>query len=103
MVSILCCAWCVEWRWCVLLLACTVRRCGPCSARPGAVLVSAAVVSCTVHCRVCGVRVVSVPLRCRVVGYPPITPPSSWWWVGALWMVGWHDGAGWHGVEGRVP
>lgn len=45
-------------------------------------------------CVVCGgVCVCGV----RVMGYPLSTPPSQWWWVGALWMVGWHDEAGWHG------
>ena len=39
----------------------------------------------------------------RVVGYPLITPPSSWWWVGLSWMGGWHCVVGWHDVEGRVP
>lgn len=55
MVSVLLGVWCVEWRWCVLLLSCSVQWCAPCPARPSAVLISTAVVSCAVPCRVCGV------------------------------------------------
>lgn len=39
---------CVEWRWCVLLLSCSVQWCGSCPAHPTAVLASTAVMSCTV-------------------------------------------------------
>lgn len=53
------------------------------------------VAGCVVRCGAC----VSV-LLC-VVGYPLSAPPSSWWWVGPLWVVGWHDDVGWHCVEGR--
>ena len=78
----------------MLLLVHLSLRCAPCSAHPAAVLVSAAVVSCTVLRRVCGVWwCVSVCGLC-VVGYPLCAPPSSWWWVGALWMVGWRCGVG---------
>ena len=36
-----------------------------------------------------------------VVGYPLSATPSSWWWVGALWMVGWHGEVGWYS-DGRA-
>ena len=48
MVSVPLGVWCVEWRWCALLLACTVQWCSPRSAYPSAVLMSTAVVSRTV-------------------------------------------------------
>nr|DAW10540.1 MAG TPA: hypothetical protein [Caudoviricetes sp.] len=64
---------------------------------------STAVVSCAVLCRVCGVRVVSICSRSCVVGYPLYAPPSSWWWMGPLWMVGWYSG--WKGgvCDGDPP
>lgn len=62
-----------------VLPSCPVQRHGSCPAHPIAVLVSTAVMSCTVLCQVCGVWVVSVCLRAvRVVGYPLSVPPSSW-------------------------
>lgn len=67
-----------------------------------AVLLSTAVMSPTVTCRVCGVWWCVSSCGVRVVGYPLSAPPSQRWWVGALWMVGWHDEVGWHSVEGRV-
>lgn len=38
-----------------------------------------------------------------MVGYPLCAPPSSWWWVGPSWMVGWYGGW-WGGMvsEGRL-
>lgn len=57
--------------------------------------VSTAIMSPAVLCQVCGVWVVCVPVLFCVVGYPLSAPPSLWWWVGALWMVGWRgDGCG---------
>lgn len=50
-------------------------------------------------CVVCGWRVCVCAVR--VVGYPLRAPPSRWWWVGPLWMVGCRCGGGWHG-EGRA-
>ena len=66
MVSVLLCVWCVEWRWYVLLLACTVQWRSPCPAHPGVVLVGTAVVLCAVRCWVRGVWwcvCVCTPLR----------------------------------------
>ena len=79
-----------------VLLTCTASVCDPHLAHPSAVLISTAVVSCTAHCQVCGVWMVSVCLWCCVVGYPLSAPPSHWWWVGPSWMVGWHGEAGRH-------
>lgn len=79
---------CVEWRWCVLLLSCPVQWCGSYPTHPIAVLISTAVVSCTVLCRVCGVCGCVCVCAVRVVGYPLSTPPSQWWRVGPSWMVG---------------
>jgi len=95
MVSVLLGAWCVEWRWCVLLLACTVRCVWPCPTHPTAVLPSIAVVSCTVSCRACGVWVVCVCLWCSCGGVSSDRSPLvvvvgggyRGWWV-AWRMVG---------------
>lgn len=92
----------IEWRWCVLLPACTVRWCGPCPVYPSAVLMSTAVVSHTVPlpgvwCSAGSVCVCAV----RVVGYPLCATPLSWWWVGAIVDGGWHCAVGRHG-DGRA-
>ena len=85
-----CCCWSVSVR-------------GVARVSPIPVQYSRALLSChvllLVGCVVCGwcVSVCGV----RVVGCPLSAPPSSWWWVGALWMVGWHDEVGWHG-DGRA-
>ena len=81
----------------VLLLSCPVQWCGSCPTHPIAVLASTAVMSCTVAYRVwcCGVWVSVCGVR--VVGYPLSAPPSQWWWVGPLWMVGGIADGGWHG------
>ena len=52
-----------------------------------------------VGCVVCGwcVSVCGV----RSVGYPLCATPSSWWWVGLSWMVGWHGEVGGIVREGR--
>lgn len=70
--------------------------CSPCFVHPGAALISTAVVSC--YCSLPGVVVCGCVFLCgvRVVGYPPMTIPHSWWWVGPLWMVGWYGELGWH-------
>lgn len=79
----------------MLLLSCPVRWCGSCPAHPIAVLASTAVMSCTVPCRVCGVRVVSVCLYCSCGGVSSVRSPLTlvvgraiadggvplWWWV----------------------
>jgi hypothetical protein len=80
---------CVEWRWCVLPLSCPVLWCGSCPTHPIAVLASTAVR--VVYCPlpgavVCGWWVCVCAVR--VVGYPLCAPPSQWWRVGPLWMVG---------------
>ena len=83
---------CVEWRWCVLLLSCPVQWCGSCPTYPIAVLASTAVMSCIVHCRVCGVWVVSVCLWCSCGGVSSVRPPprrgGGWgyrgWWGGMV-------------------
>lgn len=39
-----------------------------------------------------------------MVGYPLCAPPSSWWWVGASQVGGWHDEVRWHdGGRAVVP
>ena len=60
--------------WCVLLLSCPVQWCSRCPAHPTAVLVSAAVVSCAVRCRVCGV-VWCVCLCCSCGGVSSVRSP----------------------------
>ena len=67
----------------------------PCLAYPSAVLVSTAVVSCTVRCWVCGVWVGVCLCAVRVVGYPPLAPPL-------VVMVGWHSVEGRGVVDGGV-
>lgn len=92
---------CVEWRWCVLLLSCPVRWCGLCPTSPIAVLISTAVMLCTVSCRVCGVWVVSVCLWCSCGGVSSVCSPLvvveggavvdggvAWWMVGGMVMEG---------------
>lgn len=100
MVSILV-VYSIEWRWCVLLPVRPLQCVQPAPSTPCVYYVSTAVVSHSVPCQVlwCGwcVSVCGV----RVVGYPLSAPPSSWWWVGALRMVGWHGEVGWHG-DGRA-
>lgn len=95
MVSILL-VYSIEWRWCVLLPVRPLQCVQPAPSTPCVYYVSTAVVSHSVPCQVlwCGwcVSVCGV----RVVGYPLSAPPSSWWWVGALRMVGWHGEVGWH-------
>lgn len=67
MVSILLGVWCVEWRWCVLLLVHPVQCAWPMPSTPGAVLGSTAIMSRAVPlpdavvCAVC-VSVVGCPL-----------------------------------------
>lgn len=95
--SILIRVWCVEWRWCVLLLSCSVQLCGSCPTHPTAVLASTAVMSCTVPCQVCGVWVVSVCLWCSCGGVSSVRSPLvvvvggaivdggvAWWMVGGM-------------------
>lgn len=93
---------CVEWRWCVLLLlSCPVRWCGSCPTHPIAVLASTAVMSCTVHCQVCGVRVVSVSVVFVWWGILcPLPPRRGGGWGHRGRWGGIVDG-GWHG-EGRA-
>lgn len=48
-----------------------------------------------VHCYLPGAAVCewrACVCAVRVVGYPLRAPPSQWWWVGPLWMVGWYSG-----------
>lgn len=92
---------CVEWRWCALLLSCPVQWCGSCPTHPTTVLASTAVMSCTVLCQVCGMRVVTVCLCCSCGGVSSVRSPlvvvdggaimdggvPSWWWV-AWWVRG---------------
>lgn len=96
MVSVLLGVWCREWRWCVLLLVCPTPACAAYAIYSQCILLSTA--SChalfSAWCVVCAGECVSV-LLC-VVGYPSMTLPHSWWWVGPLWMVGWHGEVGWH-------
>nr|DAO21058.1 MAG TPA: hypothetical protein [Caudoviricetes sp.] len=100
MVSILVGVWCVEWRWCVLLLSCPVSACGPCPAYPGAVLIGTAVVSCAVSCRVCGVCVwVCVRLWWGILCLLPPRIGGGWGQCG--WWGGMVDGGGMVS-EGRV-
>lgn len=57
-----------------------------------------------VHCQLPGAAVCGwCVFLCAVcvVGYPLSAPPSQWWWVGPLWMVGGIADGGWHG-EGRA-
>ena len=89
---------CVEWRWCVLLLSRPVRWCGSCPTHPTAVLISTAVMSCTVPCQVCGVWVVSVCLRCSCGGVSSACSPLVVVEEGAIAEGrGARGGGGWHG------
>ena len=86
---------CVEWRWCVLLLSCPVQWCGSCPTHPIAVLISTAVMSCTVACRLwcCGVgECVSVVfVWWGILCSPPPRRGGGWghrgWW-GVIVVVG---------------
>jgi hypothetical protein len=90
----------VEWRWRVLLLVC---RCVWSRVLLIPLQYWRVLLSCRVPffvgCVVCGwcVSVCGV----RSVGYPLCAPPSSWWWVGLSWMVGWHGEVGGIVREGR--
>ena len=72
---------CVEWRWCVLLCR-PVQWCGSCPTHPTAVLISVAVVSCTVPCQM---------LWC--VGGGRLSVLFVWW--GILCLLPPHVGGGW--------
>nr|DAV47426.1 MAG TPA: hypothetical protein [Caudoviricetes sp.] len=49
--------------------------------------------SCTVPCRVRdGVWCACLSVLLCAVGYPLSAPPSPWWWVGPLRLVGCHCG-----------
>ena len=76
-----------------------VQWCGSRPTHPTAVLISTAVMSCTVPCQVCGVRVVGVCLWCSCGGVSSVRSPLTvveggaivdggvplWWWV--AWQV----------------
>lgn len=94
-VSLRCAA--VEWRWRVLLLSCPAQQCDPCPAHPSAVLISTAVMSYTVRCRVCGVARATICPRSLCGGVSSVRSPLVVVVGGALWMVGWRDGVGWRG------
>lgn len=49
--------------------------CTPCAAHPGAVLMSTAIVSCAVRCRVCGAVWVCVCLCCSFGGVSLVCSP----------------------------
>lgn len=95
MVSILLC--CVHGGMAVVCCCCwstSVWWCSPRLAYPSAVLISTAVVSCTVHCLVRGVVRVTICPWCSCGGVPSVRlPPHSgggWgcrgWWGGmAMW------------------
>lgn len=83
----------------VLLLTCTVQCVWPMPSTPSAVLTDTAVVSCTVSCRVCGVRVMSVSLCCSCSGVSSVCYPLVVVVGGAIAEGrggvadgGWHDG-----------
>lgn len=65
----------IEWRWCVLLLSRLLQWCGPCPTHPSAVLVSTAVMSPTVACRVCGCVGECVCLWCSCGGVSSVCSP----------------------------
>lgn len=86
----------VEWRWCVLLLACTVQWCDPCPAYPSAVLISTAVVLCAVSLPgvwcVGGVCVSVVFVQWGTLCLPTPRRGGGWgrrgWWGGIVWWGG---------------
>lgn len=67
---------CVEWRGGAAAVL-PVQWRGSCPARPIAVLVSTAVMSCTVRCWVCGVRAVGVCLCCSCGGVSSVHSPLT--------------------------
>lgn len=90
----------VEWRWCVLLLACTVQWCDPCPAYPSAVLIGTAVVLYAVLLP--GVWCVGgVCLWCLCGGVVfCLLPPHPSRGGGYHWVVGWHCVVGGMALKG---
>ena len=102
MVSILLSVWCVEWRWCVLLLVYLTQCVWPMPSTPSAHGVSTAAVSRAVCCQVCGVCGACVCLRCLCGGVSLVRSPPygcGGWGRRVRWGV--CCGGGWHSI-GRV-
>lgn len=74
----------------VLLLSCPVQWRGSCPTHPIAVLVSTAVVSCTVPRQVCGAVRVSVSVCCSCGGVSSVHSPLVVVVGGAIVDGGWH-------------
>ena len=81
----------------MLLSSCPVQWCGSCPPRPIAVLASTAVMSCAVHCQVCGVWVVCVSVLFVWWGILCLLPPVVV--VGGAVVDG---GVAWRMVGGMV-
>lgn len=75
MVSILLSVWCVEWRWCVLLLIYLTQCVWPMPSTPSAHGVSTAAVSRAVCCQVYGVCGACVCLWCLCGGVSLVRSP----------------------------
>ena len=99
--------WCPSSSVCGMAVACTAAVLPSAMVRlvPYSSHCSAGEYCChVVHCALPGAWCVGGERVCavRVVGYPLSAPPSSWWRVGPLWMVGRHSGwwVAWRGKGG---